>query len=56
MEISAVPTMAAAAASQQLQTTMQAQVALLKELAEGQQQVAEVLAEGDLGQNIDIRF
>ena len=57
MEISTVPstTLAMAAASRHLQTTMETQVALLQELAESQQQVAQVLAEGGLGQHIDVR-
>lgn len=57
MDVSAVPatSMAMVAASQQLQTVMETQVAMLRELAESQQQVAQMLAEGGLGQNIDIR-
>ena len=58
MDVSAIPaanTMALASASQQLQSVMQTQVAMLRELAESQQQIAQMLAEGDLGQNIDIR-
>ena len=58
MEISAVPastTMAQASTSQQLQGVMETQVAMLRELAESQQQIAQMLAEGGLGQNIDIR-
>ena len=56
MDISSVPatTTAMAVASQQLQATMQAQVAMLQELAESQQQVAQLLADGGIGQNIDI--
>ena len=56
MEVSAVPstTMAMAAASQQLQTVMETQVAMLRELAESQQQIAQVLAENGLGQSIDV--
>ena len=56
MDVSAVPatSMAMAAASQQLQTVMETQVAMLRELAESQQQVAQMLAEGGLGQSIDI--
>lgn len=57
MDVSAVPTntMALASTSQQLQSVMETQVAMLRELAESQQQVAQMLAEGGLGQNIDIR-
>jgi len=58
MDVSAIPaanTMALASASQQLQSVMQTQVAMLRELAESQQQIAQMLAEGGLGQNIDIR-
>lgn len=57
MDISAVPTtaMAMAAASQQLQAAMEAQVDMLRELAESQQQVALMLAEGGLGQTVDVR-
>jgi hypothetical protein len=57
MDVSAVPatSMAMAAASQRLQTVMETQVAMLRELAESQQQVAQMLAEGGLGQSIDIR-
>lgn len=57
MNISAAPasTMAVAASAQQLQAVMQAQVSMLRELAESQQQVAQMLAEGGLGQTIDVR-
>ncbi len=56
MEISSVPatTTAMAVASQQLQATMEAQVAMLQELAEMQQQVAQLLADGGIGQNISL--
>jgi hypothetical protein len=47
--------MAMAAASQQLQTVMETQVAMLRELADSQQQIAQMLAEGGLGQTIDVR-
>ncbi len=55
MEISSVSTdsMAMAATAQQLQTSMETQVAMLREIAEIQQQVAQILAEGGLGQNLD---
>jgi hypothetical protein len=46
--------MATAAAAQQLQTVMGTQVAMLREVAESQQQVAQMLAEGGLGQTIDV--
>lgn len=57
MDVSNVPAthMAVTAASQQLQTVMQTQVAMLRELAESQQQIAQMLAEGGLGQHIDVR-
>lgn len=57
MDVSTVPatTMVMAAASQQLQTVMETQVAMLRELAESQQQIAQMLAEGGLGQTIDVR-
>lgn len=46
--------MATASASQQLQKVMETQMTMLRELAETQQQIAQVLAEGGLGQNIDV--
>jgi hypothetical protein len=57
MDVSAVPAtrMAMAAASQQLQTVMETQVAMLRELADSQQQIDQMLAEGGLGQTIDVR-
>ena len=57
MDVSAVPAthMAMAAASQQLQTVMETQVAMLRELADSQQQIAQMLAEAGLGQTIDVR-
>jgi hypothetical protein len=57
MNVSAVPatTMASAAAAQQLQAVMEAQVAMLKEMAESQQQIAQLLVENGLGQSIDVR-
>jgi hypothetical protein len=56
MDISSVPatTMATAAASQQLPTTMATQLAILRELADSQQQVAQLLTQDGVGQNIDI--
>jgi hypothetical protein len=56
MNIGSVPTtpMAMAVASQQLQSTMAAQVAMLRELAESQQQTAQVLTQDGVGQTIDI--
>ena len=48
MDVSAIPaanTMALASASQQLQSVMQTQAAMLRELAESQQQIAQMLAE-----------
>jgi len=57
MNVSAVPatTMAMAAVSQQLQATMEMQMSLLKDMAESQQQIAQMLAESGLGQSIDVR-
>jgi hypothetical protein len=57
MDVSAVPatTMAMATASKQLQTVMETQVAMLREMAELQQQTAQMLTEGSLGQTIDVR-
>jgi hypothetical protein len=57
MNVSAAPasTMAMASASQQLQTVMETQMALLRELAESQQEVAQMLAANGLGQAIDIQ-
>lgn len=56
MDVSAVPatTMATAAAAQQLQTVMETQVAMLREVAESQQQITQMLAEGGLGQSVDV--
>jgi hypothetical protein len=56
MDVSTVPatTMATAAAAQQLQTVMETQVAMLREVAESQQQVAQMLTESGLGQTIDV--
>ena len=56
MNVSSIPstTMASAAAAQQLQAVMEVQVAMLKELAESQQQIAQLLVESGLGQSVDI--
>ena len=56
MEISTASSnsMAMATASQQLHTSAEIQVAMLKEIAEDQQQVAQMLAEGGLGQSLDV--
>lgn len=56
MDVSAVPatTMAMAAVSKELQTVMETQVVMLRELAESQQQMAQLLAEEGLGQTIDV--
>lgn len=56
MDISSVSTsiMAVASVSQQIQTVLGTQVAMLRELAESQQQIAQLLVEGGLGQNIDV--
>lgn len=48
-------TMAAASTAQQLQNAMQIQVAMLRELAESQQQIAQMVADSGLGQNINVR-
>ena len=39
---------------QQLQTTSEMQVAVMKKIAEGQQQMAEMLASIGIGQNVDV--
>jgi len=57
MEISPVSSdsiMALAVAAQQQQASLQTQVAMLQQIAEAQQQVALILAEGGLGQNLDV--
>jgi hypothetical protein len=56
MDISSVSTstMAVASVSQQVQTVMGTQVAMLRELAESQQQIAQLLVDSGLGQNIDV--
>ena len=56
MDISSVSssTMAVASASQQVQTVMETQMTIMRELAEAQQQVAQLLAEGGIGQNINV--
>lgn len=56
MDVSAVSTttMASAAAAGQLQTVMATQVAMLQELAENQQEIAQMLVESGLGQSIDV--
>jgi hypothetical protein len=46
--------MATSSISQQVQGVMQAQVAILRELAESQEQIAQLLVEGGIGQNIDV--
>ncbi len=43
-----------AVAAQQQQTSLQTQAAMLSQIAEAQQQVALILAEGGLGQNLDV--
>ncbi|MCK5680176.1 hypothetical protein KAI46_05125 [bacterium] len=56
MEISsaATSTTALAASAQQIQESMKVQVAMLKEMAEIQQQVALMLAESGVGQNLNV--
>ncbi len=39
---------------QQLQATSEMQVAVMKKIAEGQQQMAEMLASTGVGQNVDV--
>ena len=39
---------------QQLQTTSEMQVAVMKKIAEGQQQMVEMLASIGVGQNVDV--
>ena len=57
MNVSATPpsTMAMASASQQLQTAMETQMALLRERAESQQEITRMLAASGLGQAVDIQ-
>ena len=45
--------MAMAVVAQQQQASLQTQVAMLRQIAESQQQVALLLAEGGLGQNFN---
>ena len=40
---------------QQLQTTSEMQVAVMKKIAESQQQMAEMLASIGIGQNVDVK-
>lgn len=56
MDVSSVSssTMAVASISQQVQAVMETQMTILRELAESQQQVAQLLIESGLGQNIDV--
>lgn len=58
MEISSASStagiIAMAAGAQQLQEGIKAQVAMLKEMAEMQQQVALMLAESGIGQNLNV--
>ncbi|GAB6905676.1 conserved hypothetical protein [Desulfosarcina cetonica] len=51
--VSASP-MAMASAAQQMQTAVTAQMQMLQELAENQQEIAQMLVEAALGQNIDV--
>ena len=55
MDVSSISTtpMASAAATA-LPVAMEAQVAMLRELAESQQEVAQLLVESGLGQTIDV--
>ncbi|MCD6292853.1 MAG: hypothetical protein J7M09_05285 [Deltaproteobacteria bacterium] len=57
MEISNVSSesmVAMAVAAQQQQASLQTQVAMLQQIAEAQQQVALILAEGGIGQSLNI--
>ncbi|WP_419662484.1 hypothetical protein [Desulfosarcina variabilis] len=56
MDISSVSSspMSATSLSQQVQGVMEAQMAILRELAESQEQIAQLLIEGGIGQNIDV--
>ena len=56
MDASSVSTspMAMASAAQQMQTAVTAQMQMLQELAENQQEIAQMLVEAGLGQNIDV--
>ncbi len=56
MEISSASSsiMTMAVTAQQMQEGMKAQVAMLKEMAEMQQQVAAMLAESGIGRNLDV--
>ena len=55
MDVSPVPssTLSLASTAQATQTAVQAQVTMLRELAEMQQQMAQMLADAGLGQTID---
>jgi hypothetical protein len=52
--ISSTP-IASAVAAQQLQTMLEAQVSMLKEVADQQALVSQLLADPDRGQTLDIR-
>ena len=57
MEISSASSdsmMAMAVVAHQQQLSLQTQVAMLSQIAEAQQQVALILAEGGLGQNLNV--
>ena len=55
MEVRAGPATTMAMASQQLKNTMETQVAMLREQAESQQQIAQALMEDGLGQSVDVK-
>ena len=48
------PHIASAIAAQQLQTVLETQVSMLKELAEQQELVSQLLTDSDRGQAIDV--
>ena len=55
MDVSSLSTITmASAAAVQLPVAMEAQVAMLRELAESQQEIAQLLVESGLGQSIDV--
>lgn len=56
MEINSATTsiMTMAVSAQQMQEGIKAQVAMLKEMAEMQQQIALMLAESGIGQNLNV--
>ena len=47
-------TLAMASTSQPMQTSMSVQLQMLQEIAQSQQEIAQMLVESGLGQNIDV--